>query len=424
MSSPRLRPGPASAVALLAAVSAGVAAVPALGEPSSTTSGASLSSWSVAPSAFFQDTFSASATAVANGRIWQVSFDRQTKPVLRSRRLADGHASAVAVKIPRPPGSDLLTDGDTAEGRDARDTQLFVAGTRGFVAGDWCTEQDDDGDCVSSRGFSVQFDTRTGKVLRSSAPRRSPLLIGGTRVSYLVIPKSGSMQLRDAITRRLVRRIPHDAREIQGAGPFVSWKDPDAYERENGAPGTEDIGPDWSAIHVRVRTTGRVVYDLRASTLTNAIQRRTAGGQDVDLRPDGSLRLAIDLDQDRPFRPVVVDSKGRVRRVSERSMKNPIQFWSEVSGDRVSLQVGTNFGRCGTENGWLTDIGGHDGNALRGLPHSRGYAINGMPSFLSPTTMTWSEKPTDPDAPTGRSRERVGRDFRTLPLTRSQRPRC
>lgn len=232
------------------------------------------------------------------------------------------------------------------------------------------------------------------------------------------------MLLRDAVTRRVVRRLPRQAREVQGAGPFVSWKDPDAYERENGRRGEVDIGPGWSAIHVRRRATGRVVYDLRESTVMNAIQRRGAGGQDADLRPDGSLRLAIDLDFERPFRPVVVDGRGRVLRVSERPMRKPGQFWSEIRGGRVSLQVSTNFGTCGPEAGWLTDVGGHHGTIFRDLPHSGGYVISSAPELLTPTTMAWGERPTDPEIPRARSRVRVGRDLRTLPLTTKDRPRC
>lgn len=378
-------------------------------------------SWSVAPSRFFEDTAYASVTAVADGRAWQLSFDRQTKPVLRSRRLADGRATAVPVRIPRPRGGELVS-----EGTGGSDTQLFVVGTRGYVAGDWCVEQSEDGDeCERSRGFSVQFDVRTGRVFRSSQPRWSPLLVGGDRVSFVDGPARGRMVLRDARTRRRVLTLPRQAREVQGAGPYISWKDPDAYERKYEEPGPGDVGPNWTVMHVRERATGRRVYDLRQSTIRKHVQPSRAGVQDADLRADGSVALSVDLDAGRRFRPVVVDRTGRVRPVTERPMRGPNQFWSTVAGARVLLDVETNGnGSCGPETGWLTTVGGHLGNDLGGLPHGRGYAIAYAPGFLTPTTMLWIEEPTDPEADSGRYRVRVGHDVAALPLSARERPRC
>lgn len=105
-------------------------------------------------------------------------------------------------------------------------------------------------------------------------------------------------------------------------------------------------------------------------------------------------------------------------------MRKPGQFWSEIRAGRVSLQVASNFGSCGPAAGWLTEIGGHRGNTFDDLPSSRGYKITFAPELLTPTTMSWGEEPTRPSAPPGRSRIRVGHDYRTLPLTTKQRPRC
>jgi hypothetical protein len=381
------------------------------------------SSWSVAPRTFFQPTYYASATTEANGRVWQMSFERLTAPVLRWRRLTDGQASSVAVKITRPRGGELLDETSTDSGLDA---QLLIAGTRGFIAGEWCVSDDDEGDCDDSRGFYVQFDTRTGKVFRSAQPKEPPLLIAGTRISYVDVPDTGPMVLRDAITRRRVFTFPRDAGEIQGAGPYISWKSPDAYERkydEQSGPG--ELGPNWDTMHVRRRTTGRRVYDLQQSTLRRVIQRRGAVAQDADLRPDGSVYLGMELEQGKPFYPAVVDRTGHVRRIARRPMRKPSQFWSEMRGDRVLLDVETNGeGTCGPEAGWLTEIGGRRGNPLTDLPHSRGFAASQTPAFMSPTTMVWVETPTDSDAPVGQYRVRVGRDLRSLPLTTQGRPRC
>lgn len=399
--------------------SAIVVAVGALGLALSATPADAISSWSVSPTRFFQNEESASWTATVDGRIWQISFDRLTRPVLRWRRLSDGHGGARAVKIPRPRGGDLQSE--TLGGRD---TQLFVAGRRGFVSGEWCLQRDDDNECAKSRGFDVQFSIRTGRVLRSATPREPPFLVGGTRISYLVRRASGPALLRDAITRKLVRRLPYDARDVQGAGPFVSWKDPNAYDRRHQDP-SQNVGPDWIAIHVRERSSGRPVYDLRQSALRAVIQPTGGiGVQDAVLAPDGSLALSVDLDTERPFRPVVVDAAGRIQRVSEAPMRRPIQFWSEIRGDRVLLSVNTNGDRsCGPETGWLTEIGGHRGNDFRTLPHSAGYRISQTPGFETPTTMSWVEGPSN-DPLSERYRVRIGHDLRAIPLTRHQRPRC
>ncbi|WP_022927939.1 hypothetical protein [Patulibacter americanus] len=377
-------------------------------------------SWSVAPSRFFQETEHASVTAVADGRAWQLSFDRQTKPVLRSRRLVDGRASAVPVRIPRPRGGQLMS-----EGSGWNDAQLFVVGTRGYTAGDWCVEWSMDGDeCERSRGFSVQFDVRTGRVFRSSQPRESPLLVGGDRVSYVSGPDWGRMVLRDALTRRRVFTFPRGAREVQGAGPYISWKDPDAYEREFEEPGPGDVGPNWTAMHVRERATGRAVYDLRQGTIRKRVQPSATAVQDADLQADGSVSLGVDVDEARRFRPVVVDAAGRVRDVTRRPMRGPNQFWSAVAGTRVLFDVSTNGKGCGPEAGWVTTIGGRVGNALGRLPHSRGHAIAFNPQFLTPSTMLWIEEPTGPFSTSAGYRVRVGHDVAALPLSTRERPRC
>lgn len=404
-------------VAALAApfgVSLGTAIQPA-------SAAASFSSWSVARYGLFGDSTYASTTAVAKGRLWQLTFDPPRRPVLRWRRLSDGRGGAIAVTFPLPDDAALAVDD---EGVSA---QLEISGNRAFVAGNWCPEDEDEGggSCATSRGFDVQLGLRNGRVLRSAKPREAPFLVGGTRVSYVARSASDRMVLRDAISRRVVFRFPRGAREIQGAGRFVSWKDPDADERRYGESGPGPVGSGWSALHVRERTSGRVVYDLRHAALRQAVQRRGLVVQRAKLQPDGSLGLDADVDPKRPFHPVVVDGHGRIRRVAEQAMRRPNQFSSEVRGSRVLLKVETNGkGTCGPDSGWLTEIGGQRGNALRRLPRSRGYRTIGSPWFITPITMGWDEEPIHDPEGTKPEYVRIGHDLRSLPLTRRDRPRC
>lgn len=417
-------PRPVRCLALPIAVALAAQFGVSLGPDAEPAAAARFTSWSVEPHELFGDPYDASTTAAAKGRVWQVSFDPPSQPVLRWRRLSDGRGGAIAVKIPWPRGSTLAVDDDAVS------AQLEIAGNRGFVAGTWCTEEDEDGEgCVTSRGFDVQFDLRNGRILRSAKPREAPLLVGGTRVSYVARPASKPMVLRDAISRRPVFRFPQDARDIQGAGRYITWRDPNAYERRYEESGPYSAGTNWTTLHVRERTTGRAVHSLRMATLRKAIQHRRFSVQAATLQPDGSVSLGVDFDTNasgrrQPFYPVVVNRRGRVLRVTEQPMRRPNQFNSEIRGKRVLLDVDTNGnGKCGPAPGWLTEIGGRHGNALRRLPHSRGYAIAQAPTFLSARTMSWNEGLTPPDADET-YRVRVGHDLRDLPLTRRDRPRC
>lgn len=381
---------------------------------------ARFTSWSVKPYGLFGDSSYSSTTAVAKGRIWQITFDPPSRPVLRWRRLSDGRGGAVVVKVPGPRDSPLVVDDYAVS------AQLEISGNRGFVAGNWCiVESEDGGGCEWSRGFDVQFDIRNGRILRSAKLREAPLLVGGTRISYIARPASNPMVLRDAISRRAVFRFPRGAREVQGAGRYVSWKTPGAYERRYGDSGPDPVGSDWTVMHVRERASGRATYDLRHGALRRSIQRRGSAVQSALLRPDGSLWLSAEVDPKRPFYPVVVDRHGRIRWVTEQPMRKPNQFSSEIRGTRVLLDVDTNgSGRCGPDTGWLTEIGGRRGSSLRHLPRRRGYAISQVPWFITPLTMGWIEEPTDERRGTGTYRVRVGHDLRTLPLSRRDRPRC
>lgn len=404
------------------AVAGGVAAVAvALIAPTAAAAGP-LSSWSVAPSQFFQDTYGASRTTNANGRAWQLSFGSGSRAVLLSRRLSDGHANRVSVTVPRPAGSEL--ESDSFDGNDT-DAQLFIAGRRGFASGAWCLERDEDGEsCIDDRAFYVEFSTRTGHVLRQALTRPRRVLIGGSRISYVARPARGSTVIRDAITDKTVRRLPHQARDVQGAGPYISYKDPDAYERRNGDP-ADTIGPDWTVLHVRARVSGRTLYRVSHNALRKKIQPRGAVSvQQARLTPDGSQVLAVDMNPKRAFRPVVIDRHGKILYASETSMRRPNQYASEIQGNRILVNVDTNGdGRCGPTTGWLTNIGGHAGNAFRTLPHSPKHRISQAPGFDTPTTMTWLETIAGKSY-AERYRVRVGHDLRTLPLTRTERPRC
>lgn len=428
-------PGPSSTWArvLLGAVLAApaLAAAPTLpAAPASAAAPAAtatMSSWAERPGQFFVDVDYATPTTLARGRLWQVSFMRSNHPVLRSRRLSDGRASrAVEVAVPRPPGGELFS---ASLGGD--DSRLFVAGHQAFMTGSWCAEWEDgeEGrDCTSSESFYVRFSTRTGRVFDRAVTQEPRRLVGGARVTYVSQaasgPLTGAVVLRDAITRRTVDRLPSDAQEIEGAGRYVAWKTP-TPEGENESDRTADAGPMWTTLHVRRRGSGRG-YDLRQVALLRAVQPGTqwAATQDSALAPDGSLRLRMDLDHSKSFRPVVVDARGRIRRASAGAMRDMTTFWSEVRGSRQLLMVapdGRNACSARSPHGWMTDLGAHRGVDLDALPHPRGYRVGSAPSFLTATTMSWLEHKV------GRrtaSRERIGRDFRRLPLTARERPRC
>lgn len=418
-------PRPARSLALPLAVALMAPLGVSLGAGAHPAAAASLTSWSVEPYKLFGDPYYSSTTAVAKGRIWQVSFDSPSRPVLRWRRLSDGRGGAMAVKFPLPRDAALAVDDEAVS------AQLEISGNRAFVAGNWCPEDEDEGggSCATSRGFDVQFDLRNGRILRSARPREAPLLVGGTRISYIARPAAKPMVLRDAISRRPVFRFPRDARDVQGAGRYVTWRDPSAYERRHEESGPYSAGLDWTALHVRERTTGRAVYSLPMAALREAIQHRRTSVQIAELQSDGSLFLSVDVEPDlggrrRPFYPVVVDGQGHIHRVAEQKMRGPIQFSSEVRGSRVLLDVETNGkGTCGPAFGWLTDIGGHRGNTLRRLPRSRNYTIVQAPRFLTGRTMAWNEGLTPPDE-NETYRVRIAHDLRTLPLTPRDRPRC
>jgi hypothetical protein len=377
-----------------------------------------LSSWAAPYSQVFGFGDSGSPETTASGRLWQLSFDRPARPVLRWRRMSDGHASSRPVAIPH---GGALRSQITDDGRNA---QLFIAGDRAFFSGDWCSAEDDEGSCEDIRGIYAQFSIRTGKVLRLTTPKVAPVLVGGTRVTYVVRRAHGQVLLRDAITRRLVRRLPRDSREIQGAGTFVAWKDPDAYERKYGHGG--DVGPDFDAVHVAERATGRQVYDLRRSALRDAVQPRGhVQADDTLLQDDGSLAINVSLDEGDPFRPVAIDRNGTIQRVTRRPLRGPIQFGTSVRSGRVLLDVSDNELRCGGY--WLTEFGGRRGNTLRSLPRTKGYKISQVPLFQGTTAIGWLEDPNgreDPDETSDRTRFRVASDFRSIPLSTNQRPRC
>lgn len=429
-------PGPSSTRALLllaaalgaaptlAATPAAAAAATAAGTP---IRPATLTSWAERPGQFFVNVDYATRTTVARGRLWQVSFMRSDRPVLRSRRLTDGRASAaVEVDVPRPPGGELLS-----ESLGGKDAKLLISGHQAFLTGSWCMERDDSTssyDCVSSESFYVRFSTRTGRVLDRAVTEEPRPLVGGTRVTYVSEPESGSLSgsvvLRDAITRRTVDRLPADAQEIEGAGRFIAWKTPrseSSYEPDR----TADIGPSWTALHVRRRGSDRG-YDLRHVALRRAVQPRSSwvATQDASLATDGSLALRVDLQSSQSFRPVVVDARGRIRRASAGPMRDMTTFWSEVRGRRQILSVapdGRNACSARSPYGWMTDLGGHRGVDLDALPHPRGYRVGSGPSFRTATTMSWWE---DKVGRRGASRLRFGHDLRRLPLLARERPHC
>lgn len=379
----------------------------------------SFSSWAVSTSAFFQDPTTASATATAAGRIWQVSFDDLQRPVLRWRRLDDGKAGAVRMALRPPTGAKDVTS-SSFDG-NGEDTQLFVADGQAFVAGAWCLDRDEDtNDCNETRAFSAQVSTRTGRVTAGTQGGSRRYLVGGTRVSQLIRPDGKDAYLRDLRTGRRVLTVPENARDVQGAGRFVSWK-----ISTSGPPSDETGGPFWRTTTVVDRTTGHRRYVLAQRTLRRAIQPRgEVLMQQADLRADGSLFLAGEVDGDKTFRPVVVDARGRVRRVTRRPMRKPTQFTSEIRSTRVLLSVDTNGGgTCGPESGWITEIGGRRGNDLGGLPRSTRFRISYVPTFQTARTISWDEKRTGGSSD-GSDRVRVGHDARDLALTTGQRPRC
>lgn len=377
------------------------------------------SSWAVSTSVFFQDSPSASVAATAAGRVWQVSFDSVRRPVLRWRDLDDGKAGAVRVPLQVPTeAEDVYSASFDGNGED---TQLFIADGRAFMSGTWCLDRDEDtNDCNADRAFYAQISTRTGQLIDSKQGGTRRHLVGGTRVSQLVRRDGKTAYLRDLRTGRRVLTLPENARDVQGAGRYASWKTSTA-----GPPRDETNGPFWRTMTVVDRTTGRRRYALAQPTLRRAIQPRgQVLTQQADLRADGSLFLAGDIDDDKTFRPVVVDARGQVRRVTRRPMRKPSQFTSEIRGGRVLLSVNTNGeGTCGPETGWLTEIGGRRGNDLRGLPHSNRFRLAYVPTFLTARTISWNETRTHSSSEAF-DRVRIGHDARTLTLTTHQRPRC
>ncbi|MCK9249145.1 MAG: hypothetical protein M0P31_09230 [Solirubrobacteraceae bacterium] len=385
-------------------------------------------SWSVSARWIAPAGHGASDPAASGNRVWQFrppGGDGVAE--LRSVRLSDGRgrlARSFRV-LPTTPGARPAFPSTGVA------PQLLVADATAFVSGRWCADRHDEGDgdaaCGRQDAYMAQVSLHTGMVerlLRKRAPRH---LVGGDRVTWVRPVEDGAAPtgrraLRDARTDRVVLRLPASARDVQGAGRFVAWKEL--------APGHDagdrDAAGAWRTLRVVDRLTGRTRWTLARRTLARRIGAAGVRPDLLRLAPDGSVGVGAAVRGERAFHPVVVDSRGRVRRVTRRPLVGASSFATEMRDGRVLLVVGEEDGTtsCGGPAGWLTEPGGRRGARLDGrLPGRAGYAATTGPRYLSDARTAWWEA-RDATGRLDRTRLRVGREVPRLTLRSAERPRC